>query len=161
MNAKQQKLLSRLSSPFLFRWFTRKMVPAANHAGVKLIAVDENTCQILVPNKPRNKNPFRSMYFAVQSMGAEMSTALLGMLHMEGFDESIAWIVIDFEADFPAKATADVTFTCSQGQEVKRVIQECISSGEAQTIKLKTVGKMPDGKVVSEFTFHWSFKKRS
>ncbi|KAB2813707.1 PaaI family thioesterase [Phaeocystidibacter luteus] len=157
----QQKLINRLNNQLAFRFFTRKMVPAAAHAGVRFIKFDERECQIAMPYRKRNKNPFRSMYFAVQSMAAEMSTALPAMIHMKKHDVSIAWIVIDFTASFPAKATGDVVFTCQQVDEIGKVIEAASQSDEAQTIAVKTVGKMSDGTVVSEFTFHWSFKRRA
>ncbi|NVK27627.1 MAG: DUF4442 domain-containing protein [Flavobacteriia bacterium] len=158
--ADQQKLIKQLNSRLAFRFFTRKMVPAAAHAGVRFVKFDETECQIAMPYRKRNKNPFRSMYFAVQSMAAEMSTALPAMIHMKKYDVSIAWIVIDFSASFPAKATSDVIFTCAQVEEVGQIVDAASRSDEAQTIAVKTVGKMKDGTVVSEFTFHWSFKRR-
>lgn len=160
MNSKQDKLLGRLQNKWVFRIFTRKMVPAAARAGVKFVQMDGETCKITVPNLKRNRNPFRSMYFAVQSMGAEMSTALLAMLHLEAHDASIAWIVIDFKADFPSKATSDVTFTCVDGDKAREAIRLAAEGNEAQVVELKTVGTTADGTVVSNFQFRWSFKKR-
>ncbi|TNE27491.1 MAG: DUF4442 domain-containing protein [Bacteroidetes bacterium] len=160
MNSKQDKLLSRLRNKWVFRLFTRKMVPAAARAGVRFVEMDGEKCTILVPNLKRNRNPFRSMYFAVQSMGAEMSTALLAMFHLEAHHASIAWIVIDFKADFPTKATSDVTFTCVDGEKVREAIQRAAEGEEAQVVELKTVGTTSDGTVVSNFQFRWSFKKR-
>lgn len=160
MNTKQDKLLKRLQNPLLFRFFTRKMVPAASHAGVKLVELTPSKCVTRVPFKPRNKNPFRSMYFAVQSMAAEMSTALLGMFHMEAYDVSIAWIVVDFKAEFPKKATGDVTFTCEDGESVAKAIEAAANTDEAHIAELTTTGRLADGTVVSVFVFQWSFKKR-
>lgn len=160
-NGKQEKLIRKLSSPFLFRMYTRKMVPAASHAGVRFVSLNDNECIIKMPYRRRNKNPFRSMYFAVQSMAAEMSTALPAMIHLAGHDVSIAWIVLDFEASFPKKATGDVTFTCSQVAEIKDVVNKAAESGNAETLKIETVGRMVDGTEVSRFVFHWSFKRRA
>lgn len=160
-NAKQSKLIKKLNSPLLFRLYTRKMVPAASHAGVKFVSLNDEDCIIKVPFRRRNRNPFRSMYFAVQSMAAEMSTALPAMIHMAGYDVSIAWIVLDFEAEFPKKATGDVTFTCRQVSEIKKTIEKAANSKDAQTLQIETIGTMEDGTEVSRFVFNWSFKRRA
>lgn len=160
MTDQQRKLIKRLENPLVFRWFTRRMVPAAAHAGVKLVTFSGQECKTRIPFRNRNKNPFRSMYFAVQSMAAEMSTALPAMFHIEGHSESIAWIVIDFSAEFPSKATSDVTFHCTMGREIAETIALCVKTGESQTIVVKTTGTMDDGTVVSRFGFHWSFRVR-
>ncbi len=160
-NSRQEKLLKRMNNPLFFRLFTRKMVPAAAHAGVRFGTLDESKCVIEVPYKRRNKNPFRSMYFAVQSMAAEMSTALPIMFFLAGQDVSVAWIVVDFDATFPAKATGDVTFTCEQVEEIKSAVVQAARSDEPVQLKLKTVGCLKDGKEVSSFTFHWSLKRRA
>lgn len=160
-NNNQQKLLRRLKNKWAFRFFTKKMVPAAAHAKVRFVSLDGDKCEILIPYCRQNKNPFRSMYFAVQSMAAEMSTALLAMLYLEGYEESVAWIVLDFRVEFPSKATGDVVFTCLDGNVVRQAVEKAILTGVPQVATLTSVGRMRNGTVVSEFTFNWSFKKRS
>lgn len=100
------------------------------------------------------------MYFAVQSMAAEMSTALPIMYHLQSARCSIAWIVVDFDVSFPAKATGDVTFTCEQVEEVEAAVKQAEETGEAVEIRLETVGRLADGKIVSQFAFNWSLKRR-
>ncbi len=160
MNTKQHALYKRMSNPFFFRLFTRKMVPAAASAGVRFCELSDTSCKIIVPNKGKNRNPFKSMYFAVQSMGAEMSTALPIMFHLQAYEASIAWIVTHFEVDFPSKAVGDVVFECKQVGEIKQAVQEAANSTDSIEIKLKTTGRMADGKVVSNFVFTWSLRKR-
>ncbi len=144
----------------LFRYFTRKMVPAAAHAGVKFVELTDEKCVIKMPYRKRNRNPFRSMYFAVQSMAAEMSTALPILILLEGYRESVAWIVVDFNAQFPKKATGDVTFTSSQVREINETLERAIQTNEGQTLVISTQGVLDDGTVVSQFDFTWSFKRR-
>ncbi|OHX68411.1 hypothetical protein NH26_01880 [Flammeovirga pacifica] len=147
-------------NPFKFRVFTLTQVPLGFIAGMKLESLEGKVCETSLPYKFLNKNPFKSTYFAAQSMAAELSTAALGMLHLSDHLKTIAFIIVDMEAKFVKKATAKVTFTCEDGGLVQKGIEKAYSSGEAVEVKMKTEGRMPDGQLVSTFYFTWSFKKR-
>ncbi|MEQ9425371.1 MAG: hypothetical protein RJQ09_13180 [Cyclobacteriaceae bacterium] len=156
----QQSFRKKFLNPFLFRLHALMKVPAGFIAGMKLIALDQEHAISTIPFKYLNMNPFRSTYFAVQSMAAELSTAALALLAIQGKEPSIALIIIDMQADFPKKATDRVTFKCEDGNKVFEAVDRCIQSQEPSTVTLKTVGTMPDGTVVSTFQFTWSFKQR-
>lgn len=157
----QEKFLKKFLNPFLFRLHALFNVPAGFIAGMKIVELNASRAISTVPYKWVNKNPFRSTYFAVQSMAAELSTAALAMLAIQGRNPSIALIIIDLEAEFPKKATDKIEFTCEEGPAFFAAIEQCIETGEPSTVKAKTVGRMPDGTVVSTFYFTWSFKQRS
>lgn len=130
-------------------------------AGMKVVELDKQKCVTTLPFKWLSKNPFRSMYFAVQSMAAELSTAALAILAIRGKSPSIATIIIDMSAEFPKKATDRVHFTCEAGNEVFEAIEKCEQTGEPVSVKMRTEGKMKDGTTVAIFHFTWSFKQRS
>lgn len=160
LNETQEKFRKKMLNPIFFRLFTITKVPAGAIAGMKLTYLDTVECQTTLPFKFLNKNPFKSIYFAVQSMAAELSTASLALLAITGKNPSVAFIIVDLEAKFMKKATGKVTFTCQNGPEVFKAVEECIETGEPRIVKMKTVGKMKDGSEVSEFYFSWSFKQR-
>ena len=122
--------------------------------------LNEEKCTTSVPFKFLNKNPFKSIYFAVQSMAAELSTATPCMLAITGKKPSVAFIIVDLKATFSKKATGRVYFTCEDGSKAFAAVEKCIETGDSAEVTLKTVGKMKDGTVVSEFEFTWSFKQR-
>lgn len=155
----QKKLREKLLG-MGFRLYTALNVPLGFIAGMKLIALDAHAAQATIPFKFLTKNPFRSIYFAAQSMAAELSTAALVKLALEGIQPSVAFIIVGMEATFTKKATDKVTFTCEDGQLVGQAVRRCIDGGEATTVRMKTVGRMPDGTEVSTFYFTWSFKQR-
>ncbi len=129
-------------------------------AGMRLRHLDEEKCIASVPFNWITKNPFKSTYFAVQSMAAELSTATPCLLAITGSNPSIAFIIVDLKATFRKKATDTVFFTCSDVQDAFNAVSLAQTTGEPQTVKLKTIGKMKNGIVVSEFEFTWSFKSR-
>ncbi|NLR91893.1 MULTISPECIES: DUF4442 domain-containing protein [Flammeovirga] len=161
LTPKQEKFAQKMLNPLKFKLFTMTQVPLGFIAGMKLKTLEASKCSTTLPYKFLNKNPFKSTYFAAQSMAAELSTAALGMLHLSEHMKTIAFIIVDMEAKFVKKATAKVTFTCIEGDKVKKAIEDAYATGESVEVKMLTEGKMPDGTVVSRFYFTWSFKKRS
>lgn len=160
LNPQQQKLKKQVSSALKFRLYLLFNLPMGWLAGMKIIDLTENHCITSVPFKWINKNPFKSVYFAVQSMAAELSTATACMVAIQGHQPSIALIIVDMKGQFYKKATGKVFFTCLHQGQTYDTVAQALASKKAQTLSLKTVGKMSDGTLVSEFTFTWSFKQR-
>lgn len=160
LNTEQSKLVARITKSSLFTLYLFKSLPMGWIAGLRVRELSEEKCITSVPFKRLNKNPFRSTYFAVQSMAAELSTASGCLLAVQGKKPSIAFIIVDLKASFSKKATDRVFFTCEDCNKAFEAVEKCIQSGEAETATFKTVGKMKDGTIVSEFEFTWSFKQR-
>jgi hypothetical protein len=160
MNNYQQKLIRKITSSFLMRVYMLSKLPMGLLAGLRIREITKTSTTVSVPFKNLNKNPFRSIYFAVQSMAAEMSTATPCLVAVEGIKPSVAFIIVDLKATFGKKATDRVYFTCEDNKKAFDAVQKCIETGESSKATFKTVGKMKDGTIVSEFEFTWSFKQR-
>ncbi|MFN3640594.1 MAG: DUF4442 domain-containing protein, partial [Flavobacterium sp.] len=52
-------------------------LPSAFWCGVRVKRISEKECVVTVKHRWFNQNPFKSMYFAVQAMAAELSTGAL------------------------------------------------------------------------------------
>ena len=160
LSPKQKKLASQVTSNFKFPLFLVKSLPMGWIAGLRVRELDSSKCVTSVPFKYLTKNPFKSTYFAVQSMAAELSTATPCLLAITGKKPSVAFIIVDLKATFSKKAVDRVYFTCEDGSKAFEAVEKCIQTGESVEATFKTVGKMKDGTVVSEFEFTWSFKQR-
>ena len=161
LSPKQEKLKKTVLNPFKFGLFLMSKLPAGWIAGIRVRELEANHCLTSVPFKWLTQNPFQSIYFAVQSMAAELSTAAPCLLAIEGHKPSIAFIIVDMKATFHKKATGRVYFRCDDGAKAFEAVEKAISSGEAHEATFKTEGTMKDGTVVSSFEFTWSFKQRS
>lgn len=155
-----QKFINLVNNRWKFGLFLFSKLPAAWLAGVRVRSVDEQKAQVTVPYKWLSQNPFRSTYFACLSMAAEMSTGLLAMGHTYQRKPAISMLVVKLEGDFFKKATGLTVFTCEDGDKIQSVIEEAIASGEARSIKARSVGKNPEGDLVAEFYITWSFKAK-
>lgn len=156
-----QKLIRQMTSPFLLRLFMLKSLPLAFIAGLRVNELDARRCVVSVPYGWKTQNPFRSTYFAAQSMAAEMSTGAFGMLAVKLAPVPVSMLIVGHDATFGKKATSRAYFTCEGGDEVFAAVRRTVETGESVSVKLETVGRMGDGTEVSRFSFTWSFKRKS
>ena len=125
--------------------FLFSKLPAAYFAGVRVREADEQRCVVTVPYKWLSQNPFRSTYFACLSMAAEMSTGALAMAHLYKINPPVSMLVVKVESEYFKKATGRTSFVCEDGGLFDKAIEETIATGEARTVKAKSIGKNKDG----------------
>ena len=130
-------------------------------AGLKIVHIDEEVCRVSTRLTFLTKNPFRSTYFAVLSMAAELSTGLYALLFTTGIQPSVAVIITGLNARFLKKATGTTIFTCREGEKLRPAVVQARETGEAAVTTVKSVGKIVGGETVAEFEFTWSFKQRT
>lgn len=133
-------------------------LPAAYWSGVRLRYLDDHSSVTTVKHGWKNQNPFRSMYFAVQAMAAELSTGVLVMREIEASGKKISMLVANNNSSFTKKATGRINFKCVDGVVVKDAIQKAIETEKGQTFWLKSVGTNEQGEQVSEMNFEWTVK---
>ncbi|WP_346882055.1 DUF4442 domain-containing protein [uncultured Algibacter sp.] len=138
--------------------YTMYKLPSAYLCGVRTKHIDENQCTVAVRYKWINKNPFKSMFWAVQGMAAEFSTGALMISKIGQSEKRISMLVISNKATFTKKATGKISFVCQDGKAIDALIDKAIETGEGQTLWMQSVGTNQDGVVVSTFNFEWSIK---
>ena len=148
-------------TPFKINTFLLTKLPAAYLCGVRLKKIDNQQCRTTVTHRWINQNPFRSMYFAVQCMAAELSTGALVMQKIVESNRKISMLVGTQKGDYHKKATGKITFTCADGKVISDTIDQAIASGQGQEVLLKSVGRNQEGEVVSEMEFTWRIKLKS
>lgn len=158
-NASQ--FLQLIKHPFKFKLYMLSKLPSAFFSGVRVVDADENTCAVKVPYKWFSQNPFKSTYFACQSMAAEMSTGLLCLMHLHKRQPPVSMLVVKIEGNFMKKATGITVFTCEDGSAIRQTIEEAIQDKEGKTIITKSLGRNEAGEMVAEFAVTWSFKVKS
>ncbi|NHM06311.1 DUF4442 domain-containing protein [Flavobacterium sp. CYK-4] len=148
-------------SRFKIHLFLFLKLPSAFWSGVRLRGINLQQCTTTVRHRWINQNPFGSMYFAVQAMAAELSTGALVMQSIRQSGRKISMLVANNKATFGKKATGKITFTCNDGEKLNALIRQVISSGEGQTLWMKSIGVNEKGEVVSEMDFEWTLKLKS
>lgn len=138
--------------------FTLFKLPSAYFCGVRVKSISEAKCVTSVKYKWINQNPFRSMFWAVQGMAAELSTGTLVMSCIRDSDRTISMLIASNKATFLKKATGRIYFTCEDGLLIEQAIKKTIETGQGQTCWMKAKGMNSEGIPVSVFEFEWTVK---
>ena len=109
------------------RWMLSKL-PAAWLSGVRLALIDEDKCEVKVRFKWINQNPYRSMFWAVQGMAAELTTGMLLTKSIQDSNTNISMLLVSNKSNFHKKAVGKITFTCSEGEIAKQLINSTINN---------------------------------
>src|SRR5690554_8153391 len=117
---------SKLNAFLLFK------LPSAYFSGVRVKSISEKSCEATVKHKWFNQNPFKSMYFAVQSMAAELTTGALVMNAIAESKQKVSMLVLNSKAHFSKKAIGMITFTCTEGEAIYQAVQQAVNTNEPQ-----------------------------
>lgn len=137
------------------------ILPMGFLAKMKIKSLTDEKCEVTVPYNRRNKNPFKSTFWAVLGMAAEMSSGALLTMYTFKQKPSIAMIIVNMDAEFVKKATGLTTFVCNDGLMIRQAVETCVRTNTPQEIKCKMTGYNPANEAVAHFTFTWSIKARS
>lgn len=152
--------LRLVNSGWRMRLFLLSRLPAAWFMGIGVRSCDETRAVVRLPYGWRSQNPFRSIYFAAQCAAGELSTGLLGLSALSG-QPPVSMLVTHVEATFSKKADQVLLFTCEDGAAVAAAVQEALTSGAPVTLRMTSVGRLPDGTEAGRVWITWSFKKKS
>lgn len=136
-------------------------LPAVFLMGIKVKTLTDEFCNVSVKHRWVNQNPFKSMFWAVQGMAAELTTGALVMSKIKSSGKTISMLVLNNNASFTKKATGTITFICNDGLKVDVAIAKAISTKEGQTLWMTSIGTNKEGVQVSTFNFEWSIKVKS
>ena len=148
-------------TPLKLNVFLFFKLPSAFWSGVRVKSISKEQCIVTVKHRWFNQNPFKSLYFAVQAMAAELTTGALVMMQIKKSGKNISMLVANNNSNFSKKATGRITFTCNDGHLIEAAIRQTIATGEGQTIWMKSVGVNEKREQVSEMNFEWSIKLKA
>lgn len=161
LTREQLKFRDRFLSPVIQRFYYCKSLPMGLITGIRLVRLDEEQSVTEVPFRWINKNPFRSIYFAVQCMAAELSTAAPVIMALRAVDADAAFIIVEMKVDFVKKAQSKVVFTCLDYEVINKAVAKLKHPGDTTTVTARSIGRDVEGDEVATFYFTWSFKARS
>jgi hypothetical protein len=147
-------------TPSKINLFLLTKLPSSWLCGVRLKHIDDTSCVTTATHKWINQNPFRSMYFAVQAMAAELSTGAIVMKAINESNLKISMLVAENTSAFHKKATGRIKFTCLDGELVKTSVKKCATEPEGQKFWMTSIARNENGDMVSEFKFLWTLRKK-
>lgn len=133
-------------------------LPSVWWCGVRVTEITQEKVEVSVKHRWANQNPFRSMFWAVQGMAAELATGVLVMRAIAQSGYKISMLVAQNKAVFSKKATGRIRFVCRQGSALQPHIDKAVATGEGQVFWLQSVGTDEQGEIVSIFDFEWTIR---
>lgn len=161
MNQNSIRIRKLAVKSFYFKLYLLFRLPMGFISGMRIKALDEKKCVVSVPYKWLNKNPFKSTFWAVLGMGAEMNTAALILQYTLNHKPTISTLPLKCNAEFVKKATGITKFICNDGPMIKEKVNEAIKSKKAVIIEAFSVGIDKESQTICKFKFTWSIKIKS
>ena len=143
-----------------FNRFLFLKLPSAFLGGVRLMSLNKERAVVTVTLNFLNKNPFKSMFWAVQGMAAELATGAIILSEVRSSTVPISMLVTRNEAEFLKKAKGKITFTCTDVALVKNQFYTYLQSETGTRFWMQSEGVDEQGEVVSRFRFEWSVKAK-
>ena len=148
--------------PSAIHLFMLKNLPAAYFAGVRVEELSTEKAITRIKHRWINQNPFKSIYFAVLAMAAELSTGVLVMQSIRNSSKKFSMLVVENQSVFHKKATGKINFTCDDGKKLSAEMEACESSkNNARSFWMTSIGKNQQGEEVATFYFKWSIKQKN
>ena len=158
LNSFQEKFRQKILNKWIFKTFMFAKLPMAWFAGLSASKLTANETHVTVKYKWITQNPFKSIYVAVLSMAAEMSTGLPVMMYIQDEKLKISMLVTGCEAIFTKKAVGLITFKCIDGSLVSESVKKAINTKEGVDMVLESRGYDLNNNEVATFKFKWSIK---
>lgn len=148
--------------PSAIHLFMLKNLPAAYFSGVRVKELSNNKAITGVKHRWINQNPFKSIYFAVLAMAAELSTGILVMQAIGNSSSRFSMLVVENQSIFHKKAVGKIFFTCNDSDKLSAGMEECRSSSNASSsFWMRSIGRDKQNDEVATFYFKWSIKQKS
>ncbi len=138
-----------------------KNMPMGFVNGLRVTDFNDEKAVVTVPFNYWTKNPFKSIYFAVQSMAAELSSGAIALDTVANAKVPVSMLVLNMKADFRKKARSKIKFICEDGQKIRQAVAKSVETNEGQTVTVTSTGFDKQGDIVSVFNFTWTFKPKT
>lgn len=143
-------------TPSRLNIFTFFSLPSVWWCGVRITKIEANFCEAKVMHSWINQNPFKSIFWAVQGMAAELTTGVLIMQAIKQHGLKVSMLVLNNRANFSKKARGKIVFNCDPKQLINKAFKGLLKGEKTQTFWLTSKGVDHNGNTVSSFEFEWT-----
>ncbi len=145
------------------RYFGFTKIPLILFVRPRIHILNQERCVISIPLRRRTKNHLNSMYFGTLAVGADLAGGLLAMELISKSNQKISLVFKDMQVNFLKRVEADAQFTCQDGDKVKALIEQVVSTGERhhETINIQVTAPDKYGdELLADFFLTVSLKKK-
>lgn len=130
LSAAAQRLPPRMRSTLEIRSFGLTKVPLILYCMPSVLRLDDAVCSVRIPLNWRTRNHYKSMYFGVLAVGADVAGGFLAMHHTRKSSKPVGLLFKDFKADFLKRPEADVVFTSPDGPAMAELVEQAVQTGK-------------------------------
>jgi len=130
----------------------------------KVLSVDVERTEVLIPLRRRTKNHLKSMYFGVLCTGADVAGGLLATRLIMESGKKVSLAFKDFKADYKKLALGDVVFRCEDGKMIQEFLNEVLQTNERLNKTVHVNAYCPDinpDEVVATFELTLSLRNKT
>lgn len=151
-----------LRDSFFVRAFGWLKVPLIAYVRPRVLQVNDQRVEVLIPLRRRTKNHLGSMYFGALMIGADLAAGYYAARLIYLSRKKIDFVFKSSSASFHKRPTGDVVFACEQGDVIQALVDRAEASGERVDTEIKIFARVPSlsNEVVAEMTMVLSLKKR-
>lgn len=142
--------------------FGLRQVPMILYCRPRVVRLDAEACEVLVPLRWRTRNHLGSMYFGALAVGADVAGGFLARHHIERQAAPIDLIFKTFSAEFLRRPTGDVLTRCAAGTALSALAKQAAETGTRveQTVDLEATVPAASAEAVARFRLQISLKVR-
>lgn len=150
----------QLTSPLVFRLSALKILPMVFFAGIRVVQCDEHLCEVRLRYSWLVRNPFRSTFWAVLGMAAELATGALLVAFTRNQTPKVSFILVAEQGNFFKKGRGRMRFICNHSGKVRQAVLTAMQDHEKHEIKLPVRALNADGELIAEMEFTWVLQQR-
>lgn len=118
----------------LLRAFGWAKIPLIGLLRPKVLKLDSEACEILIPRGYWSKNHWGSLYFGALAVGADIAGGLYAMTRIQREKLPVSLIFKDFKAVFLKRPDAHTVFRCADSGKIDELIARTLASSERQDV---------------------------
>ena len=154
----------KLSPTAKLKLFGLAQIPLLFAVNPKVLKLDDENCDVLIPLNYVTQNHLKSMYFGALAIGADAVVAIHALSIAEKYKDQATMVPVfkDLKVDFLKRAETGVVFRSDQGAKIEAMIKECIEKNERVTkaIDVFAFAKDDPENVYARFTLGLSLKPK-
>lgn len=142
-------------------FFAITKIPLIFFLGPKIIKLNDEVSEAVIPLTYRSRNHLRSQYFGALAVGADLCIGLIATHHIKKSRKKISLVFKDFTANFKKLAKADVHFHCQEGRKIEALVNKALVTGSRQNATIHgfaTTPKVSGDEIIMDFTLTLSLK---
>ena len=123
--------------------FALAKIPLIAFCAPRVVRLDDEGCEVLVPLSFRTKNHWGAMYFGALCTGADVAGGLNALTLIRASHPRVSVLFKDFEARFTKRADGDVVFSCADGRAVRAGVERAEATKERVTVPVSVTATVP------------------